>query len=97
MTRVDKACVGGAAILFGVCLGALLGGCATAKTCAQPLTGQAIQDGAAVLSCAATGKTLAACEDAQLAVEAGQITADLLVCGEIAVAAAANGTHTAAK
>ena len=66
------------------------------KTCTQPVTGQAIQDGAAVLACAANGKTLAACEDAQLAVEAGQLTADLLMCGETAVAKAASGAHTQA-
>lgn len=73
-----------------------LSSCATAGTCTQPLTGQAIQDGAGVLTCAASGKTLAACEDAQLAVEAGQLTQDLLVCGEVAVAAAASGAHTTA-
>lgn len=84
-----------AAIGFGL-LACSLAGCATARTCTQPLTGQAIQDGAGVLTCAASGKTLAACEESQLAVEAGQLTADLLVCGEVAVAAAASGAHTTA-
>lgn len=76
------------------CLLLSLSGCATAKTCSLPVTAQVISDGAAVLVCANTGKTLAACEDAQLAIEAGQLTADLLACGEQAVAAAATQPHT---
>lgn len=77
-----------------------LSGCATVKTCTQPLTGQVIDDGSAVLACVAkTGQSLAACEQAQLSVEAGQLTADALMCGEQAISVAyTKGTHvTVAK
>jgi len=78
-------------------LGILLGifaGCATLKTCARPVEAQAIQDAAGVLVCNLTqGKTLADCEAAQLAVEAGQLSQDALMCGEQAIAAASSGTH----
>lgn len=87
-------------ILFLVCAASCIffaTGCATVKTCAQPLTSQATQDGAAVLVCAAGGTSLATCEENQLSVEAGQLTQDVLICAESAIAVAANGTHTAAK
>lgn len=72
-----------------------LAGCATLKNCAKPVPSQAATDGAAVLACVVnTGQSLAACEDAQLAVEAGQLTADALMCGEDAIATAYKGTHT---
>jgi hypothetical protein len=77
---------------LGILLG-LFAGCATLTTCAQPVEAQALQDAAGVLVCANTGKTLAQCEDAQLAVEAGQLTQDALMCGEQAIAAASSGTH----
>jgi hypothetical protein len=69
-------------------------GCATVKPCLQPITAQAINDGAAVLVCANNGKTLAACEQAQLAVETGQVLDDLM-CGEAAVVNASKGAHAA--
>ena len=89
--------LGYAAIGFVLALAVMGAGCATLKTCAKPVEAQAIQDAAGVLVCANTGKTLADCESAQLAVEAGQLTSDALVCAELAVANAANGTHTAGK
>lgn len=79
----------GVSIFFGC-------GCSTVKTCVEPLTAQAISDGAAVLVCAQT-KPLATCEEAQLAVEEQQLSADTLVCAETAVAAAVNQAHTAGK
>lgn len=77
-------------------LGILLGifaGCATLKTCARPVEAQALQDAAGVLVCANTGKTLKACEEAQLSIEEGQLSSDGLVCAEQALAATASGTH----
>lgn len=85
------------AIISATICGVLLTSCATLKACDAPLSGQALSDGAAVLLCVATqGKTLAACEEAQIAVEAGQVTSDVLVCAESAVASAAKGSHTTA-
>ena len=92
MSRLDKALL---ALAFGslVFSCASLAGCATVKACAQPLSAQAIDDGAAVLACTAKGQALAACEDAQLSVEAGQLTSDLLLCGETAVVNASKAEH----
>ena len=85
-------------LALGALLGLMAAGCATLKTCAKPVEAQAAQDAAGVLTCTVTtGRALAQCEDAQLAVEAGQLTQDALVCAELAVANAASGTHTAGK
>jgi hypothetical protein len=85
-----------AAAIVG-CLALSLSGCATVKTCDKPLSGQALSDGAAVLLCTATqGKTLAQCEEAQLAIEAGQLGQDILVCAELAVASTASQPHATA-
>ena len=90
--------LGYAAIGFVLALAVMGAGCATLKTCAKPVEAQAAQDAAGVLTCTVTtGRALAQCEDAQLAVEAGQLTQDALVCAELAVANAASGTHTAGK
>lgn len=94
MTRSERFMLA-AAIGFGL-LACSLGGCATVGSCIQPVTAQAAQDAAGVLTCSLTGKTLAQCEEAQLAVEAGQLSLDLLMCGEVAIAAAAKGDHTTA-
>lgn len=92
MNLVVRCILAVAAVLF---LSAFGGGCATVKTCTQPVTFQAATDGSAVLLCTVnTGQSLAACEEAQLSVEAGQVTADALVCAENAIATAAKGAHT---
>jgi hypothetical protein len=87
VTRLDKAltAIATALILFA-CSTA---GCATAKTCTQPLKPQAFTDGAAVLACAAQGTPIETCEMAQLANEEAQLSQDVLVCAETAVAKAA--------
>lgn len=74
-----------------------LSGCATAKTCVQPLTAQTAADVASVAACTTTGESLAQCEDAQIAMETGQLTQDVLMCAETAVAAAVNGKHMASN
>ena len=78
---------------LGLVLMGLVAGCATLRTCAKPVEAQALQDAAGVLLCANTGKTLAQCEENQLAVEGGQLSQDLLMCGEAAIVNAANGAH----
>lgn len=75
-----------------------LSSCATVATCGKSLEQSALQDGLAVGMCVeTTGQTLAQCEDAQIATEAGQLTSDTLFCAEQSIASAYSGTHTAAK
>jgi hypothetical protein len=85
-------------VLLCIAAGLLLSlaGCATAKTCAAPLSNQVLTDGASVLACAAIGESLATCEAGQITNEAGQLTQDLLMCAETAVVNAAKGTHATA-
>lgn len=67
--------------------------CSTVTGCTEPLTAQAISDGASVLVCANNGKTLAQCEQNQLQVEQGQLTQDVLICGELAISNAFKQAH----
>ena len=84
-----------AALVVMAALG--LFGCATAKTCAAPLSNQMLTDGASVLACAAIGESLATCEAGQIANEGAQLTQDVLMCAEAAVVNASKGKHMTAE